>query len=106
MVRTSKGNTMAIRPFYYLRVDDLIIGGKWTSAKGERTYGGNLFPESAILIKSVMDGGQIEIQESRDIESGLKLLTFGANRYVAIHNGFLIYFEADLKRPIEHGGLD
>jgi hypothetical protein len=47
----AKGNKINIRPFFYLRADDVIMGGRWISAKRELTYGGDIFPDNAIQLK-------------------------------------------------------
>jgi hypothetical protein len=87
---------MNIRPFFYLRMPHVALGGAWEHAKEYYTWGGFLFPDSAIQLKCTEDGGQIEIQESRDPHS-IKTITFNHGAHVVILNNSLIFFEGEMK---------
>lgn len=87
---------MNIRPFFYLRMPEVAIGGAWEHAKERYSWGGYLFPDSAIQMKCTKDGGKIEIQESRDPDT-IKTFSFNYGAYVVIHDNSLIYFQGELK---------
>ncbi len=102
MSKKTPPNTMNIRPFFYLRMPGVAIGGAWQEAKEHYTWGGNIFPDNAIRLKCTEDGGQIEIQESRDPNS-LKTFILEYGAYVVILGNSLIFFEGQLKGSANKG---
>lgn len=102
MSKKTPVNTLVIRPFFYLRMPGVAIGGAWREAKEHYTWGGELFPDNAMRLKCTEDGAQIEIQESRDPNS-LKTFTFERDAYVAILGNSLMFFEGQLKGSANKG---
>ena len=91
------GNTMVIRPFFYLRMPEVALGGAWQQPSDRYTWGGYIFPESAIQLKCVKNGAKIEIQETLEPES-IMTFTFNHGACVVIFGNSLIFFDSEVKK--------
>lgn len=93
-------NTLNVIPFFYIRMPDIAEAGTWQAATERRTWGGNLFPDSAIMLKCQQNKGLIEVQDSRDANT-LKTMVFRLNALVAILGNSLMFFQGDLVDTIQ-----
>ncbi len=87
---------MNIKPFTYLRMPNVALGGAWEQLKGTTpTWGGIIFPSSAIQMECVKTGGLLEVQETFAAE---KTFTYEFRRgaIIVILGNTLLYFDDNL----------
>jgi len=89
---------MNIRPFVYLRVPDVALGGAWEQLSESSGIWGDLkFPDSAIQMRCTKSKGLLEVQETLDVRKTFTY-EFRFDAKLILLNNTLLYFEGELTK--------